>query len=111
MREAFEAHRQVIEWNVRFSEDRIPEEAVGVDPLTRRLMRWVMQSWPRVEFFNTWLAGTLRPGLCGAFRGRRGSGTRIDRRLRCCWASHAALLVGGGEAWPVASAGDDPRDL
>ena len=40
-----------------------PEEAVGVDPLTRRLMRWVMQSWLRVEFFNTWLAGTLMPRL------------------------------------------------
>ena len=63
MREAFEVHRQVIEWNARFSEDRIPDEAVGVDPLTRRLMQWVMQSWPRVEFFNTWLAGTLMPRL------------------------------------------------
>ena len=29
MREAFEVHRQVIEWNARFSEDRIPDGAVG----------------------------------------------------------------------------------
>lgn len=63
MREAFEVHRNVIEWNAQFSEDKIPGQAVGVDPLTLKLMRWVMQSWPRVEFFNTWLAGTVMPRL------------------------------------------------
>ena len=61
--EAFEVHRSVIEWNAQFSEDKIPDQAVGVDPLTLKLMRWVMQSWPRVEFFNTWLAGTVMPRL------------------------------------------------
>lgn len=63
MREAFEVHRSVIEWNAQFSEDKIPDQAVGVDPVTAKLMHWVMQSWPRVEFFNTWLAGTLMPRL------------------------------------------------
>lgn len=63
MREAFEVHRAVIEWNAQFSEDRIPDQAVGVDPLTCKLMHWTMQSWPRVEFFNTWLAGTVMPRL------------------------------------------------
>ena len=63
MREAFEMHRIVIEWNARFSEDKIPDQAVGVDPLTLKLMHWAMQSWPRVEFMNTWLAGTLMPRL------------------------------------------------
>lgn len=59
--EAFEVHRRVIEWGARFSEDRIPEQAVGVDPLTARLMRWVMQSWARVDFFNKYLMGTVAP--------------------------------------------------
>ena len=63
MREAFEVHRSVIEWNAQFSKDKIPDQAVGVDPLTLKLMRWIMQSWPRVDFFNTWLAGTLMPRL------------------------------------------------
>jgi hypothetical protein len=63
MREAFEVHRSVIEWNARFSEDKIPDQAVGVDPLTLKLMRWAMQSWPRVEFLNAWLAGTWMPRL------------------------------------------------
>lgn len=63
IKEAYEVHRRVIEWGTRFSEDRIPEAAVGIDPLTARLMKWVMGSWSRVEFFNTWLAGTLAPRL------------------------------------------------
>jgi len=54
-------HRDIIEWGVRFSKDRIPEQAVGVDPATARLMQWVMQSWKRVEFFNTYLLGTVIP--------------------------------------------------
>jgi hypothetical protein len=61
--EAFPVHKNIIEWGVRFSKDRIPEEAVGVDPLTGRLMHWVMQSWSRVEFFNRYLAGTIAPRL------------------------------------------------
>jgi nitroreductase len=63
IREAYEVHKRVIEWGVRFSEDRIPEVAVGVDPLTAKTMRWVMQSWGRVEFFNKWFAGTLGPRI------------------------------------------------
>jgi hypothetical protein len=61
--EAYQVHRSVIEWKARYSEDRIPEQAVGVDPVTARLMQWVMQSWPRVAFFNTWLGGTIMPRL------------------------------------------------
>lgn len=61
--EAFEVHREIIEWGARFSADRIPEEAVGVDPLTAKLMKWVMQNWGRVEFFNRYLLGTLVPRI------------------------------------------------
>ncbi|WGG48969.1 nitroreductase family protein [Rugamonas sp. DEMB1] len=61
MPEAYPTHRAVIEWNARTSEDRIPDQALGVDPLTRHMMRWVLHSWRRVEFCNTWLAGTVAP--------------------------------------------------
>ncbi len=61
--EAYQVHRAVIEWGVRFSEDRIPDAAVGVDPLTSRFMRWVMARWERVEFFNTYALGHLPPRL------------------------------------------------
>lgn len=61
--EAYPVHKSIIEWGARFSKDRIPEEAVGVDPLTAQLMHWVMQSWSRVDFFNRYLAGTMTPRL------------------------------------------------
>ena len=63
MREAYEVHRAVIQWGARFSEDRIPAQAVGLDPLTTKLMGWAMQDWSRVVFFNRFLAGTVLPRL------------------------------------------------
>ncbi|MFZ2387174.1 MAG: nitroreductase family protein [Polaromonas sp.] len=72
--EAYPVHKAIIEWRARYSKDRIPEQAVGVDPATARLMEWVLQSWGRVAFFNRYLLGTvapriqldLLPGLCCA---------------------------------------------
>lgn len=61
--EAYQVHNTVIEWGARYSEDRIPEQAVGVDPMTAKFMHWVMHSWARVEFFNTWLFGHLPPRI------------------------------------------------
>ena len=61
--EAYEVHKAVIEWGARFSEDKIPEQAVGVDAMTARFMRWAMSSWRRVHFFNTYLLGHLLPRI------------------------------------------------
>jgi hypothetical protein len=62
--EAYATHSTVIEWGAQFSEDKIPDQAVGVDPITTRLMRWVMASnWARVEFFNKYLMGDLPPRI------------------------------------------------
>lgn len=61
--EAYPVHRDIIEWNARFSEDKVPDQALGLDAMTLKLMRWVMTSWRRVRFFNTWLAGHLTPRL------------------------------------------------
>lgn len=61
--EAYEVHRNIIEWSARYSEDRVPDQALGADPITTLLMRWVMQSWQRVDFFNKYLAGTLAPRI------------------------------------------------
>lgn len=61
--EAYEVHKRIIEWNARTSEDRVPDQALGVDAMTLRLMRFVMQSWPRVQFFNRFLAGTVAPRI------------------------------------------------
>jgi hypothetical protein len=61
--EAYQVHKAIIEWNSRFSEDRIPDRAIGLDPLALRLMRWTLGSWRRVHFFGTYLAGTVVPRL------------------------------------------------
>lgn len=59
--EAYPVHKEIIEWRTRFSKDRIPEQAVGVNSATARLMEWVMASWGRVQFFNKYLGGTIAP--------------------------------------------------
>lgn len=61
--EAFQVHSNIIQWNSRFSEDKVPDQALGLDPFTLKIMRWVMKSWDRVNFFNTFLAGTLAPRI------------------------------------------------
>lgn len=61
--EAYEVHRRVIEWRARTSEDRIPDKAVGLDPVGVELMRWAMKSWRRVRFLNRWMAGTWLPRI------------------------------------------------
>lgn len=61
--EAFDVHRRIIQWDARYSTDRIPDRALGADPMTLALMRWAMSSWDRVNFLNTWLGGTIAPRL------------------------------------------------
>ncbi len=61
--EAYEVHRDIIEWNASESVDRIPDAAVGLDPFTLKLMRWAMGSWQRVSFLNKYLAGHLIPRI------------------------------------------------
>lgn len=61
--EAFEVHRKVIEWDAVESIDRMPDRAIGLDPLTLRITRWAFASWARVSFLDKYLAGTLLPSL------------------------------------------------
>ncbi len=56
-------HRSIIEWNARHSDTKIPDRAVGLDPVGLALMRWAMASWPRTRFISRYLGGTLLPRL------------------------------------------------
>jgi nitroreductase len=60
---AYAVHRSVIAWGERFSDDRLPDQALGASALSLRSMRWAMASWPRVQRMNRWLGGTLAPRL------------------------------------------------
>ncbi len=61
--EAYEVHKRIIQWDTQFSEDRIPDQAVGLDPVALKLMRWAMQSWERVKLLNRYFAGTMMPRI------------------------------------------------
>lgn len=61
--EAYEVHRDIIEWHAQTSEDRVPDAALGASPPTVALMRMVLKSWERVAFFNRFLAGTWAPRI------------------------------------------------
>lgn len=74
MPEAFETHRSIIEWDSKFSEDKVPDQSLGVDTMSLCLMRWAMRSWSRMSLLNTVLGTAfarlqmdLIPGLfCAA---------------------------------------------
>lgn len=61
--EAYKVHKEVIEWNARFSQDRIPDQALGISFSILPLLRWIMGSWDRVQFFNRFLGGTVIPRI------------------------------------------------
>lgn len=61
--EAYTVHRGAIARGARFSADKIPDAAVGLDPVTTRLMHWAMASWDRVSLMNRYLGGTWVPGI------------------------------------------------
>ncbi|MFZ6677224.1 molybdopterin biosynthesis protein MoeY [Undibacterium sp. Tian12W] len=63
MPEAFPTHKKVIDWGKQYSDDRIPDQAIGMDKLGLLLMRWAMHSWQRVNWMNRYMAGTWLPRL------------------------------------------------
>ena len=63
LREAYVVHRRIIDWDRKFSPVGVPAEAIGLDPMTLRLMRWVMTSWDRVNRMNHLPGATAVPQL------------------------------------------------
>jgi hypothetical protein len=61
--EAYDVHKAVIAWNCRTSDDRIPDASLGAGPVLLATMKFAMASWPRVDFFNRYMGGTLLPRL------------------------------------------------
>ena len=63
MPEAYEVHKHIIRWNSIFSEDAIPDRALGASRLTLKTMQFAMKSWPRIQWLNRYFAGTLMPRI------------------------------------------------
>ena len=118
--EAYRVHRDIVEWDAQFSEDRIPDQALGLDPLTLKLMRWAMQRWERVVL-NKYLAGTLLPRLqldvlpalqCAAHFALVAERAPTDhRRLPRGRPSRPAAVASGVERRLTVAARDHPADL
>lgn len=74
MPEAFDIHRSIIDWGKQYSPDKVPDQALGMDKMTLKMLRWAMHSWQRVSRINSVLGtgGTrmqldLLPGIyCAA---------------------------------------------
>lgn len=61
-RACFNIHQKVIDWSGPYSREGLPAQAVGLDPLARRLMQWALAYWPRMKFAS----GILRADLYAA---------------------------------------------
>lgn len=61
--EAFDVHRQILHWGPGDSAEGIPASATGLDPMTLKIMNWVMEDWSRASFMNRFLGGTVAPRL------------------------------------------------
>lgn len=95
MPEAYLVHKDVIEWNARYSEDRVPDQALGVDPMTARIMRFVMHDWQRVQFFNRFLAGTWMPRIAMDFIPGLACGAHYLLKMRSAPESIDDFVVAG----------------
>jgi molybdopterin/thiamine biosynthesis adenylyltransferase len=63
MKEGFDVHSKIIEWDAKFSKDKIPDQALGVDLVTAKLMKWTLANWERFEFMAKYLGGTILPRI------------------------------------------------
>jgi molybdopterin/thiamine biosynthesis adenylyltransferase/nitroreductase len=60
--EAFDTHAAAIEWDVDASEEAMPDRALGVNPVTARIMRWALGSRQRAAGLDR-LGGSLGPAV------------------------------------------------
>ncbi len=81
--EAYRVHRDIIEWDARYSVDRVPDQALGASKPSVALMRFAMVSWERVRFMNRYLAGTWVPRI------------ELDLLPGLACAAHFALVARG----------------
>ena len=97
---AYEVHRRIIDWENKFSPNAIPADAIGLDRLTLRFMRWMMADWKRIAFMNRLPGATsvpqlemdLLPGMLCA------SHFVIDRRQMPAPGDEIASLLRAGQA-------------
>lgn len=63
MPEAYIMHKKVIHWNTQFSEDRLPDQSLGLNKLNLMITQIMMKDWKRLSFANKYLGGTILPRI------------------------------------------------
>jgi hypothetical protein len=61
--EGYRVHKRIIAFGAQYSDNKIPDQAIGLDPLALSLMKWSMKSWERIRMLNRYFAGTLIPRI------------------------------------------------
>ena len=61
--ETYEIHKNILDWDNKFSTYGIPSAAIGLSSLSLASMKWAMQKWSRINFMNRYLGGTIIPKL------------------------------------------------
>lgn len=60
--EAFDTHAAAIDWNTDSSQERMPDSALGVNPVTKRVMRWALASQQRAMGLDR-AGGSIGPAV------------------------------------------------
>jgi sulfur-carrier protein adenylyltransferase/sulfurtransferase len=59
----YSVHQDVIDWQDRFSRTGLPAQALGVNPISRTLLKWGLQSWGNMQRLNRWLRADILAAL------------------------------------------------
>jgi sulfur-carrier protein adenylyltransferase/sulfurtransferase len=57
-----EIHQKVIDWQAGFSRGGLPAKSLGVNVLSRTLLRWGLKSWPHMKWLNRLTRADLLAG-------------------------------------------------
>lgn len=63
IKECYDVHVRIIDWDCQTSNDKIPDHALGVSNISRKSMRWILKSWDRYRFFNRYFFSSLMPRI------------------------------------------------
>ena len=94
--ETYAIHQTAVDWDRPHSPDGIPAATLGLDPATRRLMRWAMRDRRRLDRLNR-ATGTFGPALQMDYLPGLSSGAFLTIRRPAALPGQAtAMLLGAG---------------
>ncbi|WP_417317484.1 ThiF family adenylyltransferase [Emcibacter sp.] len=59
MEACYRVHTKIIDWSKGDSKTGIPATALGIDSMSLNMMKWAMGKWPRMDFMNKYMGGTV----------------------------------------------------